>query len=252
MRIVMPKTSLIAPLLLLTFTSTARADTDSTYVYQRTPAASAATEVSVELDSAVGTREARPFGAQGVEQAARVELRRGIFTVAVRGGALIHDGQVHGGVLVDAGALLLQQGAAPVDVHVSAGVLRDYRQDIAVRATVTAGRSWGRLNLSALAMTEIPLAADRDAVDVVFGLGGSALVRDGLRLGGELIGEDLEGFWDENEAEGGARLLIGPTVWFAPGRQTQVKLNAAAFIAPGLGGEPDSGALIRLVLGRKY
>ena len=31
-----------------------------------------------------------------------------------------------------------------------------------------------------------------------------------------MIGEDLEGFWERNEAEGGARLLMGPSVRFAP------------------------------------
>jgi hypothetical protein len=31
-------------------------------------------------------------------------------------------------------------------------------------------------------------------------------------VGVEMIGEDLEGFWEPNEAEGGARLLIGPSM----------------------------------------
>jgi hypothetical protein len=30
------------------------------------------------------------------------------------------------------------------------------------------------------------------------------------------VAEDLEGFWDPEEAEGGARLLLGPSLHFAP------------------------------------
>jgi hypothetical protein len=37
-----------------------------------------------------------------------------------------------------------------------------------------------------------------------------------FHAGVELIGEDLEGFWEEEEAEGGARLLIGPSLRIAP------------------------------------
>ena len=32
----------------------------------------------------------------------------------------------------------------------------------------------------------------------------------------EFIGEDLEGFWEADEAEGGARLLVGPSLRIAP------------------------------------
>lgn len=252
MRAIMRTKYLLALTWVLAVTPTAWADTEAAYVYQRTPASAQDTAVAIELESAVGTRDARPFGEQGVEQAGRVELRRGRFTVGVRAGALMSEGEVYGGVLADAGVLLLEQGSAPVDLHLRAGVLRDYRQDIAVRATMTVGRTWGRTNLSALGFTEVPLSEGRDTVDVVFGLGGSVLVRDWLRVGGELIGEDLEGFWEEEEAEGGARLLVGPTVWLAPGARYDIKLNAAAFIAPGIGGEPSSGALLRLVLGRLF
>jgi hypothetical protein len=34
-----------------------------------------------------------------------------------------------------------------------------------------------------------------------------------------MIGEDLEGFWEEEEAEGGARLLVGPSLRLVPTSQ---------------------------------
>jgi len=35
-------------------------------------------------------------------------------------------------------------------------------------------------------------------------------------VGIEAIGEDLEGFWEAGEAEGGARLLVGPSLRVTP------------------------------------
>jgi hypothetical protein len=37
-----------------------------------------------------------------------------------------------------------------------------------------------------------------------------------LHVGVEMIGEDLEGFWEAEEAEGGARILLGPSIRPAP------------------------------------
>jgi len=40
-----------------------------------------------------------------------------------------------------------------------------------------------------------------------------------MSLGVEAIGEDIEGFWESEEAEGGARLLVGPSFRIAPAGQ---------------------------------
>jgi hypothetical protein len=41
-------------------------------------------------------------------------------------------------------------------------------------------------------------------------------VTPAFSLGAELVGEDLEGFWEPSEAEGGARLLVGPSLHVMP------------------------------------
>ncbi len=39
----------------------------------------------------------------------------------------------------------------------------------------------------------------------------------GFSFGVEAVGEDLEAFWEQNEAEGGARVLMGPSLhWVRP------------------------------------
>jgi len=76
----------------------------------------------------------------------------------------------------------------------------------------TTESSWLHGNL----LFEKPMASGRDAVDLITSVGWARRVSRGVSLGVETIGEDLEGFWDADEAEGGARLLAGPSLHIAP------------------------------------
>jgi len=51
-----------------------------------------------------------------------------------------------------------------------------------------------------------------DAADVVTSVGWARRVSDRISVGVEGIGQDLEGLWDPAEADGGARLLVGPSL----------------------------------------
>jgi hypothetical protein len=54
-----------------------------------------------------------------------------------------------------------------------------------------------------------------------------------VSLGVEAIGEDLEGFWEAEEAEGGARLLAGPSPRIAPaGRRWQFLATGGPLFHP--------------------
>ena len=63
---------------------------------------------------------------------------------------------------------------------------------------------------------EKPLETRRDALDLVTTAGWLHRIGPALHLGVEAIGEDLEGFWDPQEAEGGAKLFVGPSLHLAP------------------------------------
>jgi len=52
----------------------------------------------------------------------------------------------------------------------------------------------------------------RDAADMLASVGWTWPVSAALSLSIESIGQDLEGFWDPAEADGGAKLLVGPSV----------------------------------------
>jgi hypothetical protein len=93
--------------------------------------------------------------------------------------------------------------------HESGGV------DVVV-GRIALGRPIGVSRLQTNVVLEKPLAVQRDAVDVVTTAGWTRPVTSAVWIGIEGIGEDLEGFWEPDEAEGGARLLIGPSFRIAP------------------------------------
>jgi hypothetical protein len=62
---------------------------------------------------------------------------------------------------------------------------------------------------------EKPLVANRDALDVLTTLAYTHHVARGLFVGAEALLQDIEGFWTPAEAEGGARLFVGPSVGLA-------------------------------------
>src|SRR4051812_49268242 len=72
-------------------------------------------------------------------------------------------------------------------------------------------------------MFQKPLVSNRDAVDLVTTVGWAYRLSGSVSVGVETIGEDLEGFWDATEAEGGARILAGPSFHIgAPHRAWQL------------------------------
>jgi hypothetical protein len=76
------------------------------------------------------------------------------------------------------------------------------------RAVVAGGRVQGSVVIERAVST----MRQRDAVDMVTTFGWSRRLQSRLAVGVEAIGQDLEGFWETDEAEGGARLLLGPSL----------------------------------------
>jgi hypothetical protein len=68
------------------------------------------------------------------------------------------------------------------------------------------GRLLGDLRL------EKPFIEGRDAMDVIVTLAAARHLGRGFSAGAELVGEDLEALWEVEEAEGGGRILIGPSL----------------------------------------
>jgi hypothetical protein len=100
---------------------------------------------------------------------------------------------------------------------VGIGARREWEGTTAALARVCLGWSSGRALVFGNLRLEKPFAKGRDAIDLITTLGWSQRLGQGLRVGVEGVGEDLEGFWDAEEAEGGAKLYVGPAIhWSAP------------------------------------
>jgi hypothetical protein len=70
----------------------------------------------------------------------------------------------------------------------------------------------GKLQGSAVIERAASSPIRRDAADFVTSVGWSRRAGKGISIGVEGIAQDLEGFWDPSEADGGAKLLIGPSI----------------------------------------
>jgi hypothetical protein len=80
------------------------------------------------------------------------------------------------------------------------------------RVVAGANVAGGRLQGSFVLERADSSLARRDAADVVTSVGWSRRIGDRIGFGVEGVGQDLEGFWNPSEAEGGAKLLVGPSV----------------------------------------
>jgi hypothetical protein len=59
---------------------------------------------------------------------------------------------------------------------------------------------------------EKPFSSSRDKVDFISSLGFQHRLTPTFFVGFEAVGQDLEGFWDKEETEGGAKLMLGPSI----------------------------------------
>jgi hypothetical protein len=111
---------------------------------------------------------------------------------------------------------LISPGASRLAVAGGGGILHEAGGTNVLLARVVAGYHGVSNQLNGNLVFQKPLASGRDAVDVITSLGWSARLTPLWSLGVEAVGEDLEGFWDAQEAEGGARLLVGPSIHLTP------------------------------------
>lgn len=188
--------------------------------------------VGVRYDAGYAERTAPAFGYDGLEQrlAAQAALGAGFTLVAQAGIGLGGDGGT--GSILEAELLKDVLGASsPVRLALGGGVRREWTGEATLLARAALGHAGRRSTLFGNLRLEKPFAADRDAVDLITSLGWHYRFGSAVHLGVEALGEDLEGFWEPEEAEGGARLFVGPSLhWSPPGRQLYASLAGGPIV----------------------
>jgi len=110
---------------------------------------------------------------------------------------------------------VLHGAAASTNIAVGMGYRHESAGINVLTGRLAAGRRFDAWRVDGNALLEKPFSIGRDSIDLITSVGVARRVSRLLHVGVEAIGEDLEGFWDPNEAEGGARVLIGPSLRIA-------------------------------------
>jgi hypothetical protein len=127
---------------------------------------------------------------------------------------------------------ILGRGRAAV-LAAGGGMLHEADGVNVVLARVVAGHNAHSWLLHGNVLFQKPLSAERDAIDLITSVGWAHKLSHGVSLGVETIGEDLEGFWETEEAEGGVRLLIGPSLHVSPsGKRWQLIASSGPLFHP--------------------
>lgn len=191
------------------------------FIFTVTPTDAAGSERwAVHYDAGYAERTATPFGYGGVEQRVGFQGALGSgFTVLGQVGWGVTDGQTTRSTQ-EAEVLKSVFGLSrSLQIAAGFGLRREWEGATAVLGRVAVGRAFPRSSLFGNLRFERPLAEGRDSIDFITSLGWHYRLAPAIHLGVETIGEDLEGFWEEDEAEGGAKLFVGPSLLFAPAQR---------------------------------
>ncbi len=173
---------------------------------------------TVQYEAGYAERTAAPFGADGLQQrmAVQGELGGG-FTLLGRLGVDNGNDQPATGTTQE--AEILKDLLGPhrgLRLAGGVGMRHEWEGTTTLLGRVSLGHTFPASSLFGNLRFEKPLGTGRDALDLVTTAGWLHRIGPALHLGVEAIGEDLEGFWDPQEAEGGAKLFVGPSLHLAP------------------------------------
>lgn len=109
-------------------------------------------------------------------------------------------------------------GKKAMGLHFGAGLggVREWSNDKALFTRLVAQYDTKAMKLGGNMRFEKSFDDNRDAIDLISSIGAHRRISQSFFAGIEAVGEDLEGLWDKEEAEGGAKVFIGPSLNVAP------------------------------------
>ena len=208
---------------------------DRPFLFSVTTAVADPSKPSMRIDYDVGAGERAFQSGTGnqPEQRIGIQATRGRFTMIGRVG-LVAAGSAYqsaqaGEVLVS----LVEPSQSRFAVAAGGGVQHEAGGVDVLLGRIVGGRESDTWRLHGNLLFQKPLATGRDSVDLITTVGWARKLTPTLALGVEGVAEDLEGFWDSQEAEGGARLLLGPSLHIAPsGRKWQLTATGGPAFHP--------------------
>lgn len=234
----------VVPAVALCLSAAAARAQDRPFVFSLTTAPDASeSRILIDYDVSVGEPAFHTDAENGPEQRIGVQASVGRWTLVSRIGIASAEGAYQSSQQGEALFSILRQATSGASLAVGGGMLREAGGINVALARVVAGRDYAQWRLHGNLLFQKAMASNRDDVDVVSTLGWARRINQSTSLGVEGVGEDLEGFWNPAEAEGGARLLVGPSLHVAPsGRAWQLSVAGGPILHPSNTGRA-SGAL---------
>jgi hypothetical protein len=162
-----------------------------------------------------GERTFEPVAGARIEQAAGLRAALGS-SVMVLARAGVSDVGGNARVSPRAEVLLTRPVGGSFRLAGGVGYAREYSRTNVMLARLGVGRMTSRSAVSGDVVIEKPTAGARDGVDLISSVAAGRRFGSALTMSVEAVGQDLEGFWDPAEKDGGARLMVGPSVAIAP------------------------------------
>ena len=205
-----PKSTMMTILAAFLFVAAAHAQ-DQSFLFTMTSPGIGGTSSFVHYDAAYGRQTFEPFGADGVEQNLGLQAALGqSFTLTAHMGLAVGEGPAATSQQAELIGHILQ-GDRLVDFSAGLGFRHEYGGTNVLLSRFIVGRRFGASELFGNLLVEKAFAANRDPYDLTTTLGYSHILTESIHVGVEAVGQDLEGFWNPEESEGGAVVYAGPT-----------------------------------------
>lgn len=174
---------------------------------------------SFDYSGSYGERVSGPFGFEGISQQLGIKGYLGNRFTLYANAALGFSGDNNVSSAQRAEVIrnfLGGKKAQGFRLGAGLGVGKDFSNVFSMLSRITLAYKSSRWKTGGNIIFEKAMASNRDAIDVITSLGLHYRLIGEFYGGLEAVGEDLEGFWDEEEAEGGAKLLAGPSFSLTP------------------------------------
>lgn len=185
------------------------------FLFTVMPTAATKTAAYGYYEVGYGERTFEPVAGDRIEQAVGVRATLGSsLMVLARTGVSTFGGDTR----VSPRGEVLYSRPVGKTVRLAAGVgyAREYSRTDVMLARFGVGRATSRSMMHGNLMLEKPMSGERDAVDLITTVGAGRKLGSAVTMSVEAVGQDLEGFWDPEEKDGGARLMAGPSIAIAP------------------------------------
>lgn len=191
---------------------------DRPFLFSIATAADARPAARIDYDIGIGERAFQSDIANQPEQRIGLQASRGRVTFLARVG-IAEVGSSYQSSQSGEALYSILRPSRDVALAAGGGVLHEANGVNVLVARVVAGRNTDAWRLDANLQFQKPMSSERDTLDLITSVGWARKLSRGVSIGVEAIGEDLEGFWESEEREGGARLLAGPSLRIAPPAQ---------------------------------